>query len=208
MRTTTIDAFFNDGCGRCALGGTPACKVNNWREVLFELHLLALDSGLKVEMKWGVPCYTLDGKNVALLGVFKESCVLSFFKGELLPDPEQLLEKPGPNAQSGRVLRITHLSQIATHKIAIAELLKRAIEVEKQGIKPPKQKVELTIPEELQNAFANDPVFEAAFYNLTPGRQRSHILFISGAKQSATRVARVQKCMPKVFSGRGFNEYE
>lgn len=47
------------------------------------------------------------------------------------------------------------------------------------------------------------PDLKAAFEALTPGRQREFHLHVSGAKQSATRQARVENCVPKILAGKG-----
>ena len=86
-----VDVFMADGCGRCALGGTPRCKVNRWRDILEQLRDYMLAAGFIETRKWGVPCYMHDGHNVAVLG-HKDSCSIGFFKGVLLDDPQVLLE--------------------------------------------------------------------------------------------------------------------
>jgi len=106
-----IDQFLLEGCMRCSLGATPACKVLLWTDILEFLRQLILETELQEERKWGVPTYSLNGKNVVMLGVFKDSCVLSFIKGQLLPDPKGLLVLPGPNSREGRILRFTKLNQ-------------------------------------------------------------------------------------------------
>jgi uncharacterized protein YdeI (YjbR/CyaY-like superfamily) len=50
------------------------------------------------------------------------------------------------------------------------------------------------------------PALKNAFDALTPGRKRSYVLYFSAPKQSKTRESRVQKCMPNILSGKGFNE--
>jgi uncharacterized protein YdeI (YjbR/CyaY-like superfamily) len=42
--------------------------------------------------------------------------------------------------------------------------------------------------------------------NGRPGRQRSYLYHFAAAKQSTTRVARIEKAMPAIFEGRGFLE--
>ncbi|MEL7428344.1 MAG: DUF1801 domain-containing protein, partial [Bacteroidota bacterium] len=110
--TTQVDQYFLVGCGRCSLGGTPDCKVHSWTTELALLRSLVLETELREEVKWGVPCYTYEQKNVLLLSAFKEYCTISFFKGVLLDDPENLLQKPGPNSQASRVLRFTSIAEI------------------------------------------------------------------------------------------------
>ena len=46
----------------------------------------------------------------------------------------------------------------------------------------------------------------AAFEALTPGRQRGYNLFFTGAKQSKTRYARIEKCMPAIMEGKGLHD--
>jgi uncharacterized protein YdeI (YjbR/CyaY-like superfamily) len=61
------------------------------------------------------------------------------------------------------------------------------------------------MPEELKKAFSKNPHLKKAFDLLTRGRQRAYLLHISGAKQSATRQARIEKCAPWILKGRGMN---
>ena len=84
-----VDKYLVDGCMRCKLGATPACKVNKWVEVLETLRWIMLDSGLSEDLKWGVPCYTLNQKNVIMISAFKEYACISFLKGALLQDKHQ-----------------------------------------------------------------------------------------------------------------------
>lgn len=89
---TKVDTYFTEGCGRCPLGGTPDCKVNDWQAELKKLSRIILDCQLTEELKWGVPCYTVQKKNVVILSALKECCTLGFFKGALLKDPNGILE--------------------------------------------------------------------------------------------------------------------
>lgn len=200
---TQIDQFLLEGCMRCPKGATPACKVHRWTDILEFLRQLLLESELKEERKWGVPAYTLNGKNVVILGVFKESCVLSFLKGGLLEDPYQILERPGPNSQEGRFIRFTQLSQAQEIEGKIKEYLLQAIAVESSGKKSNSKPAIPQLPEELHQKFAEHPGLESAFFALTPGRQRGYVIHFSEAKQSATRLNRIEKYLSKIFAGKG-----
>ncbi|WP_417874103.1 YdeI/OmpD-associated family protein [Xanthomarina gelatinilytica] len=204
---TDVDLYFTEGCGRCPLGGTPQCKVHNWPEELKLLRKIALDCGLTEESKWGVPCYIYKGANVAIVSAFKDYAALSFFKGALLSDENNLLNKPDENSQAVRLFQFTKPQQIIEIEDLIKAYIFEAVEVEKAGLKVEFKKGLEPIPEELQNRLDEDPNLQSAFYSLTPGRQRSYILHISQAKQAKTRESRVEKCLPKIFSGKGFNEY-
>lgn len=204
----SADHFFIGGCGRCSLADTPQCKVNTFREELLLLRSILLDSELTEECKWGVPCYTFNNKNVILLSAFKEFCSVSFLKGVLLKDPEELLVKPGENSQSARYLKFQNTKQITKIRKQIKSLINEAIEIEKSGKKLElKDKHELVFPEELLNVFETNKEFRNAFFALTPGRQRGYNMFFTAAKQSATRLNRINKCMPDIYKGKGLNEY-
>ena len=204
---TDVDLYFTEGCGRCPFGGTPECKVHNWTEELKLLRKIVLDCGLTEECKWGVPCYTYQEGNVAVVSAFKNYAALSFFKGALLSDENKLLHTPGENTQAARLFKFTDPQQIVTKTDVIKAYIFEAIEVEKAGLKVEFKKDLEPIPEELQNRLDEDPNLSSAFDALTPGRKRSYIIHISQAKQAKTRESRVEKCMPKIFAGKGFNEY-
>ncbi len=205
MNNTSVDSWLTDGCGRCEHYRTPQCKVHDWTELLVELREVLRESGLLETMKWGSPCYTLDGKNVVMLTALRDYCAISFFKGSLIDDPERRLEAPGPSSQAARLFKFTSLEQVRANRGLAAAYVARAIEIERSG-----QRVEFRsdepVPDELQVILDGDPAVAAAFEALTPGRKRSYVLHVSGAKQARTREARAERCIPKILAGRGFNE--
>jgi uncharacterized protein YdeI (YjbR/CyaY-like superfamily) len=85
----------------------------------------------------------------------------------------------------------------------IRHFLQEAIQTERSGKKsetaPPPQ----VLPDELMQIFAEHAGLESAFYALTPGRQRGYLIHFSGAKQSPTRLSRIEKCIPNIFAGKG-----
>ena len=198
-----VDQFLVEGCMRCSLGATPACKALIWTDILEFLRQLILETELQEERKWGVPTYTLHAKNVVMLGVFKDSCVLSFIKGQLLPDPKGLLALPGPNSREGRILRFTQLNQASTLENEIRHFLQEAIQVERSGKKAAPSSSPQLLPDELLQKFGEHPGLETAFFALTLGRQRGYLIHFSGAKQSPTRLSRIENCIPKIFAGKG-----
>jgi uncharacterized protein YdeI (YjbR/CyaY-like superfamily) len=202
----TVEEYLLNGCGRCKLGGTPQCKVHNWQKEITALRIIANDCGLAEEIKWGSPCYTYKGKNVLMISALKESCVLSFFKGNLLNDEYGLLQKAGENSHIARLIKFTDVKEVQKHKTAIRDFVFQAIELEKSGQKVESAKVKESVPEELLARFDTMPELKKAFYALTPGRQRGYIIHISGAKQSATREKRIDKCIPAILSGKGFHD--
>jgi len=182
-------------------------KNKQWQDELKELRRIVLDSPLVEEVKWRVPCYTLEGKNVAFMGAFKESCAFSFTKGVLLKDPKKILELPGENTQSARVIRFKSVQHILENEPALKALIADAIKVEQSGQKVAfKKATEFAVPEEFQAKLDKLPALKKAFAALTPGRQRAYLLHFSGAKQSATRASRVEKWMPQILKGKGIDD--
>lgn len=203
--TNEAEQYFLIGCGRCSLGGTPKCKIHLWTEELKLLRRIVLDCGLVEDCKWGMPCYTFNGANVVMIASFKEYCSLSFFKGALLQDSEKLLHKQGENSQSARLFKFTKVDQITKIEATIKAYIFEMIELEKSGAKVEmKQKDELVYPEELVQKFEEFPILKTAFENLTPGRKRGYVIHFSQAKQSKTRIDRIEKCVEKILQGKGF----
>lgn len=182
-------------------------KSRQWQKELQELRRIILDCPLIEEVKWRVPCYTLQNRNIVLLGRFKECCVLSFVKGALLKDANGILVKPGENTQSARVIRFTCVQAIVEMEPVLKAYIDEAIEVEKSGLKVTfKKAAEFTRPAEFQNKMDELPDLKAAFDALTPGRQRAYILYFSGAKQSKTRESRVERCVQQILNGKGLDD--
>jgi uncharacterized protein YdeI (YjbR/CyaY-like superfamily) len=206
VNRTSVDAYLQDGCGRCDRYQTPTCKVHRWTPALVALRGLLRSTALTEEMKWGSPCYTLEGKNVVMLASFNDSCALSFFKGAALVDEEGALETAGPNSHVARVLRFRSVEDALARLSQAGRFVEQAIALERDGVKVAHATAPQPIPEELARRLAEDPSLRAAFEALTPGRRRSHILHVSGAAQAATRVRRVERCVSDILAGRGFNE--
>jgi uncharacterized protein YdeI (YjbR/CyaY-like superfamily) len=202
-----VDDFFARGCGRCALFETPQCRVHRWQEEMQTLRDILLDAGLTEDRKWGNPCYTFNGKNVVMMGALKEFCSIGFFKGSLLTDPKQLLIAAGENTQAARQLRFTETKSITKLQKQITAFVHEAIELEREGKKVTLKAVsEFPVPDELKQKFEEEPELEKAFHALTPGRQRGYLLHFAQAKQSATRVSRIEKCIPQILRGEGLHD--
>ena len=180
--------------------------AKKWQKEADKLRSIALDCNLAEETKWGKPCFTYQQKNVAIVIPLKDACALSFFKGALLTDPKRILQKIG-QMQAGRWIKFSSLAEITAKQPILQKYICEAIEVEKSGKKVTLKKVsEYTVPEELQARLDASPKLRSAFEALTPGRRKSYIFHVSGAKQATTRAARAEKCVPMILSGKGFNE--
>jgi len=182
-------------------------KAKKWQQEVQKLRLIALDSQLTEELKWGVPCYVYQRTNIVLIHDFKEYCALLFFKGALLSDPNGILIQQTERVQSARQLRFINIDEIIERESTIKAYIHEAIEIEKTGLKVELKKTEdFAVPEEFQYKLDKIPELKTAFDALTPGRQRAYIYQFSQPKQSKTREARVEKFIPKILSGKGFDD--
>lgn len=200
-----VDKYLLDGCMRCKYGGTPQCKVNTWREELETLRQIVLETGLNEEIKWGVPVYTHNGKNVVSVAALKDFATIVFFKGVLLTDNQKILQQQG-NLQSNRIVRFTKTTDIKKMKDTLKSYITEAIAIEEQGKKVEFKKNPEPIPDELLQAFEEDSAFKKAFYSLTSGRQRGYIIYFSQPKQTQTRIGRIEKFKQQIFNGVGLND--
>jgi uncharacterized protein YdeI (YjbR/CyaY-like superfamily) len=182
-------------------------RAKKWQEELAALRTIVLDCHLTEELKWGVPCYTLEKNNIVLIHVFKEYCALLFFKGALLKDPKGILIQQTQNTQAARQIRFTNVREIVEMEATVKATIGEAIKVEKAGLKVNfKKTTEFSIPEEFQHKLDEIPALKPAFDALTPGRQRAYILYFSAAKQSKTRESRVEKYVQQILNGKGLDD--
>jgi len=180
-------------------------RAKTWHGEIQKLRSILSSCGLDEELKWGKPCFMFEGRNVAIIQPFKEHCSLMFFKGALLEDRDGLLRSQGENTQSAMRLEFTSEDQIK--KAVVASYVKNAIAAEKQGLKVDfKAKRELELPQELTEILGKNRRLAKAFEALTPGRKRAYVLHFTGAKQSRTRSARIEKVIPMILAGKGMND--
>ncbi len=182
-------------------------KAGKWQQEVELLRTIILDCGLTEELKWGVPCYTLNEKNVVLIHHFKNYCALLFMKGALMKDNIGILIQQTENVQAARQIRFTNVKDIAKLKPALKAYIKEAIAIEKAGLKVELKKTkEFAMPVELKDKLKEMPALKTAFQALTPGRQRGYLLYFSSAKQPKTRESRIEKSIPLILNGKGLED--
>jgi len=193
LRNSKVDAFMEN--------------EQKWRGEFEKLRAIVLDCGLTEELKWGVPCYTTDNKNVVLIHGFKDYCAILFVKGALLKDTQRILVQQTENVQAGRQVRFTGVDDIAAREAVLKDYIREAVEIEKAGLEVDfKKSTEYAIPEELQSKFNENPALKTAYEALTPGRQRAYLLYFSQPKQAKTRQTRVERYAPQILAGKGLND--
>lgn len=182
-------------------------NTKQWLDEYVKLRKIILSCGLTEELKWGVPCYSFENKNVVLMHGFKEYCAILFVKGALLKDAKGVLIQQTENVQAARQIRFTNAGEIAKMEPVLKAYINEAIKVEKSGLKVKFKKTkDFVIPEEFRDKLDKNPALKTAFNALTPGRQRAYIFYFSAPKQSKTRVARVEKFTKQILNGKGLND--
>ncbi len=178
-----------------------------WKNELFAIREILLETELIEDFKWRAPCYTHNNKNIVIIAPFKEYFALAFFNGAAISDSGKLLVKAGANTQSGRQLRFKNSYDILDKKAILKKYIKEAISIQStsipKNIKPSAPKVEV---EELNRIFKSDVNFKKGFQALTPGRQRGYLIYFSGAKQTETRVTRIEKYRDRIIAGIGITD--
>ena len=182
-------------------------KAKQWKNEFEKLRTIILACDLTEELKWGVPCYTFEKKNIVLMHGFKEYCAILFVKGALLKDAKGILITQTENVQAARQVRFSNVREIVKLEPTLKAYVHEAVEAEKAGLKVQlKKTTEFPFPEELITKLEELPGLQDAFEALTPGRQRAYLLYFSAPKQSKTREARIEKCAPQILKGKGLND--
>lgn len=198
-----IEEYFLNGCGRCDRFATPDCSTRLWSRGLTDLRQICLELGLTETVKWGHPCYTHAGRNIAIIGAFRADFRLTIFNAALLRDPDGILERNGPNTRHPDSIRFGDAARVADLAPAIVTYLTEAMAYAAAGVTAPKTPLAFDLPDELIEALDADPELAEAFHALTPGRQKSYVINLAGAKAAATKVARISKFRPHILAGKG-----
>jgi uncharacterized protein YdeI (YjbR/CyaY-like superfamily) len=182
-------------------------REDQWREAFEKLRAIVLGCGLDEDLKWGQPCYALDGKNVVLIHGFKDYCALLFMKGALMKDPNRILVQQTQNVQSARQIRFSDAGEVVQLEPVVKAYVEEAIALTRAGAKVEKKTTaDFPVPDEFRDKLDAEPELKAAFEALTPGRQRGYLLHFAAAKQAKTREARIRKFAPQILAGKGVDD--
>lgn len=182
-----------------------ASVPEGYKSTLETLRRLLNESEMDETVKWGMPTYTVNNKNVAGMGYFKSYCGLWFFQGVFLSDPGKVLV----NAQEGTTQGMRQWRFTGNEKMdedLVRVYLQEAIDNQKAGKEIKPQKKPLVIPSELQSAFEEDHILQETFNSMGLTKRREYADYISSAKREETRKNRLQKIIPMILKGIGLND--
>ena len=180
-----------------------------WRAEFEALRPLLLGAGLDERLRWHKPCYAYRGSNVVIFQPFTDMCALLFFKGALLEDPGGALREQGEHTRAALRLEFRSMADVENASETITSLLRDAIRVEAEGLSvaSPAPADDRPYPGEFVTALEADPGLRDAWERLTPGRRRGWLLHFTAAKQSKTRLARIERATPRILEGFGIHDH-
>ncbi|AXG71572.1 bacteriocin-protection, YdeI or OmpD-Associated [Kordia sp. SMS9] len=154
------------------------------------------NSNVTETLKWSIPVYTVNGKNVLGIGCFKSHIAIWFFHGALLKDEANMLV----NAQEGKTQAMRHWKFTASDRIdeaLVQQYVNEAIQHQLEGKTVVfKKESTVTLPEALANAFTTNTALKEAFQTLTNYKRKEYIEHIATAKREATQQRRLEKIIP------------
>ena len=162
---------------------------------------------LEETVKWSMPTYCLNGKNVLGLGAFKNHFCIWFHQGVFLKDEHQLLfNAQEEKTKAMRQMRFKTKEDI--NKAAVLSYVKEAIENQRLGreLKPQRKTKLVVIPPELKDAFKSNAELKTAFNKLSPSQQREYCDYIKEAKREETKQSRLEKIIPMIVANSGLND--
>jgi len=105
-------------------------KFPKWEQQFTVIHTILQETELTETIKWGAPCFTLNGKNLIGMVGFKNHCAIWFHKGALLADKDNILV----NAQPGKTQMLRQLRFLESeipNTSQIKDYILEAIAIEK-----------------------------------------------------------------------------
>ncbi len=181
---------------------------SQYSEGLILLRELLKTTELEETLKWKMPTYTLNNKNVISMGAFKHHFCLWFHNGVFINDKAQkLVCAQDGKTKSMQQYRFNSINDI--EKSLVKNYINEAIENQKLGKehKPAKkEKKPLIIPPELQSALKNNSNLSSCFELLLLTKKREFCEYISSAKQEKTKLARLHKIIPMILNNIGLND--
>jgi uncharacterized protein YdeI (YjbR/CyaY-like superfamily) len=180
----------------------------NWEEALILLRDIFLSARLDETIKWGVPVYTFEGKNVAGMACFKSYLGIWFYQGALLTDKaRKLVNAQEKITKALRQWRFSSIDEVIAEAETISNYVEESIENVRNGIEiKPEKDIPLQLPEELADILKNEPSLRENFDALTLSKRRDFAEYINSAKRIETKMARMEKIIPMIRRREGLND--
>ena len=180
-------------------------EESKWKDELNFIRSILLEFRFEEKLKWGIPYYVLNNKNIIGIAGFSDFGAIWFTQGVYLSDPNKRLI----NAQEGttkglRQWRFQSKDDLPDHELRayIIEAIKN--HDEGKEILPATKQVQMPI--ELAKKLEEDVELAFEFKELTPGKRKEFAAYIGGAKREETRLKRLEKAIPMIQNGIGLHD--
>ena len=177
-----------------------------WSDILLPIRDIMLGAGLDETLKWSIPAYIDEGKNIIGVAAFKNFVGIWFHHGVFLKDPAKVLINAQPEKTTGmRQWRFSNVSELNLKRIR--DYVEEAIENSRNGLTiKPKRKTPFVIPVELQHVLKKNKELNDAYARLSMSKQRDYAEYIESAKRDQTKQSRLGKIIPMIQQGIGLND--
>ena len=155
-------------------------------------------------IKWGMPHFIHNGKNVAGMAAFKQHCAFTIH-GE---------GRHGGDDGMGSCGKLTALADLPPDDVLAARVSKARERIDSEGTAvkrsaAPKPKAEAAMPQDFAAALRDNPAAKATFEAFPPSQRREYVDWVSEAKQDATRARRLATSIEWLAEGKRRNwKYE
>ncbi|WP_324694535.1 YdeI/OmpD-associated family protein [Novosphingobium aerophilum] len=174
------------------------------RPILEHLRALAHRAlpGAEEAIKWGMPHFTVSGKNVAGMAAFKAHCTFVIHGDGRQGDAM---------GQFGRITGIADLPDeavlTANLQAALDRVLEKGTALRIDGTRKPRP--EIPMPDDFAALLAATPEAQDAFGRFTSSQRRDYLEWITEAKTAATRDKRMVQASEWIAEGKTRNwKYE
>lgn len=181
-------------------------QLEQWNVEAQKLREIVLSVGVEETLKWSMPVYVANGKNIVGISAMKSYFGLWFYQGALLDDSDGVLL----NAQEGKTKAMRQWRFESKRQLKsrlIKKYVLQAVGLAEQGreIKPNRNRP-VSIPPELARALASNKLAGIKFENMSKACRREYADYISEAKREQTKIRRIEKIMPMILDSVGLND--
>lgn len=160
---------------------------------------------LEETMKWGAPHFEHKGI-LGSMAAHKEHVSMSFWKGQLMDDPEGIFNVVGKTQMAA--LKFQALKDMPPQQVLIA-YVEEATDLNERGIKPrkkpQKEKEKLTIPDDLLKGLSQNPDARETFDGFSYSNKKEYVEWLEEAKKPATRRKRLDTAIEWMSEGKPRN---
>lgn len=160
---------------------------------------------LEETIKWGMPHFEYKGV-LGAMAAHKEHVTMSFWKGQLMEDPEGIFNVVGQTQMSA--IKFRALKDMPPQQILI-DYVARAADMNERGVKAKKKstrvKEKLTIPDDLLEALSKNKKARKTFDDFSYSNKKEYVEWLEEAKKVATRRKRLETAIEWMAEGKPRN---